>query len=111
MNYYELLIIRQRCYHYYGHVRGKTIDSKIDLWYGIAVYGCYLIIGERCDNFTKYFKISRCAGGCLNDRELVFGRGQKGPGTAQTMVSAVFVDSGLVDSSGIAASDNHMDNK
>jgi hypothetical protein len=73
--------------------------------------GHYLITGEGCDNLSKYFKISRCSGGCLNDRELVFGRSQKGPVTAQTMVSALFVNSGLVDYSGIAAADHCMDNQ
>ena len=70
----------------------------------------YELPGEKRGNFIKYFKISRCTGGCLIDRELVSGRGQKGPVTAQAMVSALFVNSGRVDCSGIAASCHHMDN-
>ena len=70
----------------------------------------YELHGEGCANFIKYFKISRYTGGRLNDRELVFGRGQKGPVTAQTMVSALFIDSGRVDYSGVDASDHCMDN-
>jgi len=69
-----------------------------------------LINGEGCVNFSKYSKISRCTSGCLIGRELVSGRGQRGPFKTQTMVSAVFVDSGLTDNSGIAASDHCMDN-
>ncbi|MGB2927957.1 MAG: hypothetical protein WBB70_03500, partial [Desulfobacterales bacterium] len=75
-------------------------------------YQYYLLInGEGCADFSKYFKISRCIGGCLIDRKLVSGRGQRGSFKTQTMVSALFVDSGLIDYSGIAASDNRMDNK
>jgi len=73
-------------------------------------YSFYGLHGEEYDDVIKYFKISRCTGGCLIDRELVSGRGQKGPVTAQTMVSALFVNSGRVDYSGIAASCHHMDN-
>jgi len=67
--------------------------------------------GEERVNFRKYFKISRCIGGCLIDRKLVFGPGQRGPFKTQTMVSTLFIDSGLADYSGVAAADDRMDNK
>jgi len=68
-------------------------------------------IGEERVNFSKYFKISRCIGGCLINRKLVFGPGQRGSFKTQTMVSALFVDPGLTDYSGVAASYHRMDNK
>jgi hypothetical protein len=74
-------------------------------------YSFYELHGEEYDDVIEYFKISRCTGGCLIDRELVFGRGQKGSFKTQAMVSALFVDSGFADSSGIVAADHCMDNK